>query len=306
MKKRFTFSICWKAMKKAAVDFNDDNGFKMAASLSYSMIFSIAPFLIVAISLAGIIWGQEAAEGRIYEQIKDLVGASPAQQIQDIITNIQRSHHTVAGAIVGGAILLIGATGVFTEIQGSINYMWSILSKPKKGWLKFLMNRLLSFSLIVAFGFISMVSLVVNSLMDILGDFLKRYFTHFTVYFFYTVNLVLTLAVIIVLFMIVFRILPDAIISWKDSFIGALFTGLLFIVGKLLISLYLSHSSIGVLYGAAASIMLILTWVYYSSIILYYGAEFTRAYAQLVGRSIRPNSTAVYIEKKEVHEIAEA
>lgn len=293
-------------MKKAAVDFNDDNGFKMAASLSYSMIFSIAPFLIVAISLAGIIWGQEAAEGRIYEQIKDLVGASPAQQIQDIITNIQRSHHTVAGAIVGGAILLIGATGVFTEIQGSINYMWSILSKPKKGWLKFLMNRLLSFSLIVAFGFISMVSLVVNSLMDILGDFLKRYFTHFTVYFFYTVNLVLTLAVIIVLFMIVFRILPDAIISWKDSFIGALFTGLLFIVGKLLISLYLSHSSIGVLYGAAASIMLILTWVYYSSIILYYGAEFTRAYAQLVGRSIRPNSTAVYIEKKEVHEIAEA
>lgn len=304
MKKRFKFSICWKAMKKAAIDFNDDNGFKLAASLSYSMIFSIAPFLIVAISLAGIIWGQQAAEGRIYQQIKDLVGASPAQQIQDIITNIQRSHHTVAGAIIGSVILLIGATGVFTEIQGSINYMWSILSKPKKGWLKFLVNRLISFSLIVAFGFISMVSLVVNSLMDILGDFLKRYFTHFTVYFFYTVNLVLTLAVIIVLFMIIFRILPDAIISWKDSFIGALFTGLLFIIGKLLISLYLSHSSIGVLYGAAASIMLILTWVYYSSIILYYGAEFTRAYAQLVGRTIRPNSTAVYIEKKEVHEVS--
>ena len=300
----FKFSTCWKAMKKAAVDFNDDNAFKLAASLSYSMIFSIAPFLIVAISLAGIIWGQQAAEGRIYEQIKDLVGASPAQQIQDIIGNIQRSHHTVAGAIIGGAILMIGATGVFTEIQGSINYMWCILAKPKKGWLKFLTNRLISFSLIVVFGFISMVSLVVSSLMDLLGDYLKAYFTHYTVYFFYSVNLVLTLAVIILLFMIIFRILPDAIISWKDAFTGAFFTGLLFILGKLLISLYLSHSSIGALYGAAASIMLILIWVYYSSMILFYGAEFTKAYADLTGRHIRPNSTAVYIVKTEAHELS--
>lgn len=301
--KRFSFAVVWKAMKKAAVAFNDDNAFKLAASLSYSLVFSIAPFLIVAISLTGIIWGQQAAEGRIYAQIKDLVGINAAQQIQDIITNIHKSHHTMAGAIMGGAILLIGATGVFTEIQGSINYMWCILSKPKKGWLKFLTNRLISFSLIIAFGFISMVSLVVNSLMDLLGDYLKRYFTHFTVYFFYTVNLVLTLGVIIVLFMIIFRVLPDAIISWKDAFVGAIFTGLLFLIGKLLISLYLSHSTIGVLYGAAASIMLILTWVYYSSIILYYGAQFTKAYADLTGRTIRPNSTAVYIEKKEVHEL---
>ena len=304
MTTHFKLSICWQAMKKAAVDFNNDNAFKLAASLSYSMIFSIAPFLIVAISLAGIIWGQQAAEGQLYEQIKGLVGASPAQQIQDIISNIQKSHHTVAGAITGGAILLIGATGVFTEIQGSINYMWAILAKPKKGWLKFLTNRLISFSLIIAFGFISMVSLVVNSLMDLLGNYLKRYFTHFTVVFFYSVNIVLTLAVIIVLFMIIFRILPDAIISWKDAFIGAVFSALLFILGKLLIGLYLAHSNIGVLYGAAASIILILTWVYYSSIILYYGAEFTKSYAGLVGRSVRPNSTAVYIEKKEVHELS--
>lgn len=291
-------------MKKAAVDFNDDNAFKLAASLSYSMIFSIAPFVIVAISLAGIIWGEQAARGWIYEQIKDLVGVNPAEQIQDIIKNIRQSHHTVAGAIIGGAVLLIGATGVFTEIQGSINYMWCILAKPKKGWLKFLMNRLLSFSLIVAFGFISMVSLVVNSLMDLLGDYLKHYFTHYTVYFFYVVNMALTLGAIILLFMIIFRILPDAIISWKDSFIGAVFTGVLFILGKVLIGLYLGHSNIGALYGAATSIIIILTWVYYSSIILYYGAEFTRAYASLAGRGIRPNSTAVYILKRESKELS--
>jgi membrane protein len=304
--KHFKFSACWKAMKKAAVDFNDDNGFKLAASLSYSMIFSIGPFLIVAISLAGIIWGQQAAEGRVYDQIKDLVGKDAAAQIQDIIKNIEHSHHTVAGAIIGGIILMIGATGVFTEIQGSINYMWNILAKPKKGWLKFLGNRLLSFSLIIGFGFISMVSLVINSLMDLLGDWLKKYFSHMTVYFFYTVNLVLTLAVIILLFMIIFRILPDAIISWRDAFIGAIFTGVLFIAGKLLIGLYLGHSNFGILYGAAASIIVILVWVYYSSIILYYGAEFTKAYAIIHGQGVRPSETAVYIVKSESHELGAA
>src|SRR5258708_698222 len=216
MKKPFKISAVWKAMKTAALDFNNDNGFKLAASISYSMIFSLGPMLIVVISLAGMFWGQEAVEGRIYQQIKDLVGASAALQIQDIIKNIQHSHHTVAGAIIGGAILIIGATGVFAEIQGSINYMWSILAKPKKGWLKLLLNRLLSFSLIIVFGFISMVALIINSLMDLLSDHLKRYFSHLTVYFFYGVNHLLSLGAIILLFMIIFRILPDAILRWKD------------------------------------------------------------------------------------------
>lgn len=292
-------------MKIAAIDFNNDNGFKLAASLSYSMIFSIGPMLIVVISLAGIFWGQQAVEGRIYEQIKDLVGSNAALQIQDIIKNIQGSRHTVAGAIIGGAILVIGATGVFAEIQGSINYMWSILAKPKKGWLKLLMNRLLSFSLIVAFGFISMVSLVINSLMDLLGDYLKKYFSHLTVYFFYVVNIILTLAAIILLFMIIFRILPDAIIRWKDAFIGAVFTGILFILGKLLIGIYLGNSNIGALYGAAASFIVILTWVYYSSIILFYGAEFTKVYAIINGYGIRPSETAVFILKRESRELSE-
>ncbi|HVS97347.1 MAG TPA: YihY/virulence factor BrkB family protein [Puia sp.] len=286
-------------MKRAAIDFIDDNGFKLAASLSYSMIFSIAPLLVVVISLAGIFWGQQAVEGRIYQQIKDLVGVSPAVQIQDIIRNIQQSRHTVAGAIVGGGILIIGATGVFTEIQGSINFIWCIQTKPKKGWLKILMNRLLSFSLIVAFGFISMVSLVVNSLMDVLSDYLKHYFTHFTVYLFYVVNFILALGAVVVLFMIIFRILPDAVIKWRDAFIGAMFTGLLFMLGKLLIGIYLGHSNISHVYGAAASIIVILTWVYYSSIILYYGAEFTRSYAILSGGGIRPSEDAVFLLRKE-------
>jgi membrane protein len=302
--RRFNGSLCWKAMKKAAVDFNNDNGFKLAASLSYSMIFSIAPLLIVVISLVGIFWGEQAVEGHIYQQIKDLVGVNPAAQIQDIIRNIQQSRHSVTGAIIGGAVLVIGATGVFTEIQGSINYMWCIQSKPKKGWLKFLMNRLLSFSLIVAFGFISMVSLVINSLMDVLSDDLKRFFSHLTVYFFFVFNSLLVLAAVVVLFMVVFRILPDAIIRWTDAFVGAVFTAILFMLGKFMIGVYLGHSNITHLYGAAASIIVILTWVYYSSIILYYGAEFTRSYAILSGGGIRPSETAVFILKSEARELS--
>jgi len=297
-------ALIWKAVKKASGDFNDDNAFKLAASLSYSLIFSMAPFVIISISLAGIFWGEEAAAGRIYGEIRDLVGVNPAHQIQDIIRNIQASHHSKTGAIVGVIVLFIGATGVFTEIQGSINYMWCILAKPKKGWLKFLMNRLLSFSLIVAFGFISMVSLVLSSAMDLLGDYLRRYFTHVTVYLLYVIDFALALAAIIALFMIIFRILPDAIISWRDAFTGAIFTGLLFMLGKVLIGIYLGNSRIGIYYGAAASIIVILTWVYYSSIILYFGAEFTRAHAALTGRAIRPSDTAVYIVKKETRELS--
>ncbi len=294
----------WQSIKKAAIDFNNDNAFKLAASLSYSMIFSIGPLLIVVISLAGIFWGQKAVEGKIYIQIRDLVGSPAALQIQDIIKYIQQSRHTIAGAIIGGIILIIGATGVFTEIQGSINYMWSIQAKPKKGWLYLLMSRLLSFSMIVAFGFIAMVSLVINSLMDLLSDYLKNHFSHLTVYVFYGINLLLILAVIILLFMIIFHILPDAKIGWKDTLVGAIFTGFLFMLGKLGISLYLGHSNIGLMYGAAASIMIILTWVYYSSIILYFGAEFTKAYAIRYGGGIRPSDDAVFVVKGELRELS--
>ena len=294
----------WRSIRQAAIDFNNDNGFKLAASLSYSMIFAIGPLLIVVISLAGIFWGQQAVEGKIYVQIKDLVGNAAALQIQDFIKYIQQSKHTVAGAITAGVVLVIGATGVFTEIQGSINYIWAIQAKPKKGWLYLLMSRLISFSLIVVFGFISMVSLVINSLMDLLSDYLVRYFSHLTIYFFYGVNLLLILAVTVLLFTIIFRILPDAIIGWRDAFIGAVFTGVLFMVGKLLISIYLGHSNIGMMYGAAASVMIILVWVYYSSIILYFGAEFTKTHAMGHGGGIRPNDNAVYILKRESRELS--
>jgi membrane protein len=293
----------WRILKRAATEFINDNGLKFSASLSYYTIFSIGPVLIIIISLAGIFYGREAVQGKIYYQINGLVGSDAAVQIQEIIKNIEKSQLSTSGAIIGIVVLLIGATGVFTEIQDSINYIWSVRAKPQKGWLKIIMNRLLSFSLIISFGFILLVSLIVHAMVDLLHDRLTRFFDDVTIYIFEVVNYVILFAIISTLFAIIFKVLPDARIKWKDAFVGSSFTAALFLIGKLLIGLYISQSNIGMTYGTAASIVLILIWVYYSSIILYFGAEFTKVYALSYGSGIEPDKTAVFIVKQEVKEL---
>jgi membrane protein len=293
----------WRIIKRAGSEFINDNGMKLSASLSYYTIFSIGPVLIIIISLAGIFFGREAVQGKIYYQLDGILGSAAALQIQEIIKNIEQTHQSAAGAVIGIIVLIIGATGVFTEIQDSINYIWSVKAKPQKGWLKLLMNRVLSFSLIISFGFILLVSLIIHALMDLMYDRLMRFFDEGTVYLITGVNYIILFTVITTLFAIIFKVLPDAKIKWKDSFVGASFTASFFIIGKFLIGLYIAYSAIGVTYGAAASIVLILLWVYYSSIILFYGAEFTKVYALSYGSGIEPDDTAVFIMKQEVKEI---
>ena len=244
-----------KALKNAAIGFVDDNAFKLSASLSYYTVFALGPLLIIIISLTGIFFGKEAVQGRVYGQLTELVGSESALQIQDIIINIQTSHSTTTGAIIGVAILFIGATGVFTEMQDSINYIWSIKTKPKKSIVKFFFDRLISFSLIISFGFILMVSLAVHALVDLLHDKLQSFFNEVTVIVFQGFNYIILFVVITTLFAVIFKILPDARIRWKDTFVGATFTAVLFLVGKSLIGLYLGNSDIGVTYGAAASVV---------------------------------------------------
>jgi len=293
------------ALKKAGSQFASDNAIKLSASLSYYTIFALAPLLILIISLVGLFLGADAVRGKIYGEINDVVGNAAALQIQEIIQNIRATKHTVAGTIIGFITLLIGATGVFTEIQDSINYIWSIKAKPKKGWLKLLTNRLLSFSLIVSLGFLLLVSLMINAMMDVLSEHLKIYFADATVYIFYVLNLMMIFVVISCLFAVIFKVLPDATIRWKDAFVGASLTAILFIIGKFLISFYLGRSNIGVTYGTAASVIIILLWVYYSAIILYFGAEFTHVYALNYGGGVIPDDTAVFIIKQEVKEVKE-
>jgi len=292
-----------KALKNAAIGFVNDNAFKLSASLSYYTIFALGPLLIIIISLTGIFFGKEAVQGRVYGQLTELVGSESALQIQNIIINIQTSHSTTSGAIIGLVILFIGATGVFTEMQDSINYIWSVKAKPKKSWLKFIINRLLSFSLIVGMGFILLVSLIMSALLTLLSDQLMRLLPQYTVALFEVVNTAIILIVISALFTVIFKLLPDAIIAWKDALMGAMLTAVLFLTGKFLIGYYIGRSNLGITYGTAASIIILLTWVYYSAMILYYGAEFTKMYALQTGSGIKPKQTAVFIIKKESREV---
>lgn len=286
-------------MKESVTDFINDNAMKLGASLSFYTIFSIAPMLIIIISLTGIFFGAEAVEGKIYGEIKSLVGSDAALQIQEIIKNIEGTGHTSIGAFIGFLILFIGTTGVFTEMQDSINYIWSIKAKPKRGWLKILRDRGISFSLIISLGFIMLVSLIVSAFLDVMNERLQRLFNEATVQILYLLNLGIMLVIITGLFSVIFKVLPDAKIRWRDAFIGSVFTAVLFLIGKFLIGLYLGNSSIGITYGAAASVVVILLWVYYSSIILFFGAEFTKVYALHHGSGITPKSTAVFIIKQE-------
>jgi membrane protein len=290
-------------LKRTVYEFIDDDGTRLSASLSYYTIFSIAPFLVVIISIASVVFGREAVEGKVYGQIQRLIGPDAALQIQNIIANIQLKDHGVWGLIIGTAILIIGATGVFTEIQGSINYIWSIKAKPKKGLLKLIIDRVISFSLVVGMGFILMVSLIVNSLMDLLYVRIERMFMDTSVHLVYALNLFIIFVVITGLFTIIFKVLPDAKIEWKDSMFGAAFTAILFMIGKLIIGLYIGNSKLGATYGAVASIFVMLLWIYYTSMILYLGAEFTKLYSRELGSGIKPDDQAVYIIKTESKEL---
>jgi membrane protein len=281
------FKKSWQLLVKSFNQFNDFNGFKLSAALSYYTVFSIAPLLIVIISLAGVFFGRMAVEGRIYHQISGLVGSDTALQIQSIIRNTQESSHGKLGGLIGTVVLIIGASGVFSEIQSSINYLWSIPDPKKKAFLIAILKKLISFSLLIAVSFLFMVSLTANALLDILSDRLKGLFSDSLLNLFYFVNLGLILLVISSMFMLIFKILPNSSISWKHAFAGALVTSVLFLLGKFIIGFYLGHSKIGATYGTTASIVILMLWIYYSSIILYFGACYTAAFAECRGYPIR-------------------
>jgi membrane protein len=292
--------FAFKLLSDSFSEFMNDNGLKLSAALSYYTVFSLAPMLLVIISVLSIFFGRDAIQGELFDQIRGLVGDNAAAQLQDIIKNAQVSNKSGVAAAMGVGTLLIGATGVFAEIQDSINYIWSIKSKPKKGWLQYLKNRLLSFSIILTLGFLLLVSLGINAMVDVLSGRLQQYFSEASVILFYIVNLAVVLAIITALFAVIFKVLPDGFLRWKECLVGAGFTAVLFLIGKFVITFYIGKSDLGATYGTSASIVILLTWVYYSSIILYFGAEFTKVYASLDGVGITPNQHAVLISRKEI------
>jgi len=294
----------YNLLKTTFKEFIDDNVVKLSASLAYYTVFAIGPLLMVIISLTGLFFDKGDITARLYYQVQLLVGKTGTEQIFSIVSNIQNQNSDATFfSIVGIVILVFSATTVFADIQDSINYIWSIRAKPKKGWLKYIQNRLLSFSIIIGLGFLLMVSLLVNTVTDALTDRLQRLFSEDMVDIFKIVNVFILYVIVSFLFGVIYKILPDAKIKWHDAMRGAWFTGALFLLGKFLIGYYLGSSTIGTTYGAAASVVIILSWVYYTSIILYFGAEFTKVYALKLGGGIVPYDTAVFIVKREAKEM---
>jgi len=273
---------------------------KMSASLAYTTVFSMAPLLLVILYLCDFFLSREAIEGAIFTQTNDFIGNNAAAQLQSMIKGLTFSNKSHLAATIGIVALLIGATSVFAEIQYSINTIWNIRPKLKSGFWLYLKSRLLSFGVIGSLGFILLVSLALSAILDLVS---KQLFTELSdtgVYLIYAANILITIIVITLLFGSIFAILPDAEISWRQVRVASITTTILFMTGKFLISYYITQANIPSMYGTAGSFVVLMVWVYYSSVILYFGAEFSKCYAIKFAKPIKTSEFAEIVQKIEV------
>lgn len=295
-----TRKTIFSVIKKTFKGFGEHKIMKLSASLAYTTIFSMAPMLVMLLFLCSIFLKREAIEGTVYSQIKDFVGPESALQVQSMIKTSTQAAGTSFAGIVSILALLIAATSLFAEIQDSINTIWGVRPKKTAGIKYFLKSRLLSFGVIGSLGFLLLVTLGITSAIDVVADTLTRNFSTTAVVFLYILNILITLCIVTVLFGVIFKVLPDADIEWKQIRIAAFVTAILFMIGKFLISLYISKTNVGSTFGAAGSLVVLLVWVYYSSVILYLGAEFAKQDALAFGGTIRPSKYAETVQQVEV------
>lgn len=271
----------WQLIRTTFQEWQDDQAARLAAALSYYTVFSLAPLLIIVISIVGLVIGQQAAQGEVMGQIAGYVGQESAGFIQNMLQQMSTPQNSIIATLIGLVTLLLGATGVFGELQASLNQIWDVPPKKlsaQQGIRALIFNRVLSFGMVLAIGFLLLVSLIISTAVNaasqwMLGDTEKVFISQ-------VLNLVLGFVVIMLMFALIFKFLPDTKIHWRDVWPGAAVTALLFTIGRLLISFYLSHSSTASVYGAAGSLVVLLLWVYYSAQILFFGAEFTQVYSR--------------------------
>lgn len=276
--------------KTAATDWIEDRATSRGAAIAYYTTFSLAPLLLLVISIAGLVWGQEATQGAVVEQLRALTGPAGARAVEAMIESAADREAGVIATVVSIGLLVLGATTVFAELQDALNHLWNAPPAKNSGLWSWLRTRLLSFSLIVAFGFILLVSLTISTLITALSRHLSGGIVELGLLF-EAAHLGLSLLITAALFAAIFKILPDVRISWRDVAIGAAITAVLFHIGKYLISIYLGFSNVASSYGAAGALVIVLVWVYYSTQVFLLGAEFTRAYAFTYG-SRRADGTA--------------
>ncbi len=283
-----------RLMKETGANWLEDNCLRLSAALSYYSIFSIAPLLVIAISIAGMVLGEKATQGQLGDQLSSYLGSQAAAAIQSMVQSASKPAQSKVAAIVGVVTLLFGASGVFGQLKDALNTIWEVKLKSGAGVWGFIRERFLSFGMVLVIGFLLLVSLMLSTALAALNGYLGH-LLKLPGFVWSSLAFALSFAVVTALFATIFKVLPDATVQWRNVWVGAVTTALLFEVGKLGLSWYLGRESTASAYGAAGSAVLVLLWVYYTSLILFFGAEFTRVYARDTGTSIRPAANAVAV-----------
>jgi len=285
-------------LKETFASWREDKAPRLAAALAYYTVFSIAPLVIITIAVAGFFLGPEAASGQIQREIQHTLGPQSASAINDIVENAARNKgHGVVATVIGIAALLLGAAGVFGQLKDALNTVWGVEPNPERGFKGAVIDNFLSMSMVLGIGFLLLVSLVLSAGIAGFVKFAGALLPALT-WLGPILDLVLSAGLTTVLFALIYRVLPDAQIQWRDVWVGAFITAVLFTVGKFLIGLYLGRSSVGSAYGAAGSLVVLLLWVYYSAQLLLFGAEFTKVYALKLGSRIVPEDGAVVVTRE--------
>lgn len=280
-------------LRETAIRWWARDPFRNSAVISYYTIFSLPGLLVIIVNLAGYFFGREAVTEKLTAEIQDVIGPEAAQDISSILARAWETEGFTAASILGIATLIFGATGVFYQLQQTLDIVWEVKPEPKRKFLKLVLDRLFSFGLILTVGFLLLVSLILSAILSYVGDWVAFHFSDALNIVFRILDLGVSLAVVTVLFAAIFKFLPDAEVRWQDVRVGAFMTAILFVLAKYGLGIYFGHSDPASTYGAAGSIVLVMLWVTYSGLILLFGAEFTRIYADRYGVEIRPSEFAV-------------
>jgi len=286
------FSTTWQVAKDALSQFMEHNAMQLGAALAFYAMFSLAPILMIIIAVTGFVWGQDAIEGEIVEQVEDAVGEEGAEMIQTIIRGASDVGQGVVAIILGSIATILGATGVFAQLKASLNVIWGVQPKPGQAIMTIVRDRLLSFLMVLAIGLLLMLSLLASSFVAGVAGYADQALP-VPGWLITIARLLVALAIIALLFAIIFKYLPDIKVRWRDVWVGAAITAVLFVIGESLVSLYLTFASPGSSYGAAGALVIVLMWVYYSSLIFLLGAEITQVYTNRVGEGAAPSDRAM-------------
>jgi membrane protein len=288
-----------KIVVRSLKQYRKDDPVQLAGTTAFFAIFAIAPIFIIITSLIGLVLGQEEIAGRIYDEMESLIGDQGTGFVETIVENFRDTERNILGTIIGIFVFLIASTTFFTILQNSLNFIWRVRAKPTSNIIKALKDRVLSFGLILSIGFILLILFIVDAALSLFGDFLTGYIDEYALVIIRIVNIALTFGMLVLIFALIYKYLPDTRIKWKVTWVGATVTAVLFVAGRYIIGLMLGIADIGIMYGAAGSVIIFLLWVFYSSIILFFGAEITKQYAGYYHYDIKPKDYAVEIEISE-------